>query len=27
LSIPAWLFAGFMVLLFGCVMQIRHGIK
>lgn len=27
LSIPAWLFAGFMVLLFGCVMQIRQGIK
>jgi disulfide bond formation protein DsbB len=27
LSIPAWLFAGFMVLLFGCVMQIRKGIK
>ncbi|MDA7784898.1 disulfide bond formation protein B [Pseudomonadales bacterium] len=27
LSIPAWLFAAFMVLLFGCVMQIRQGIK
>ena len=27
LRIPAWLFAGFMVLLFGCVMQIRQGIK
>jgi disulfide bond formation protein DsbB len=27
LSIPAWLFAGFMLLIFGCVMQIRHGIK
>ena len=27
LSIPAWLFAGLMVLLFGCVMQIRQGIK
>jgi len=27
LSIPAWLFAGFMLLLFGCVMQIRQGIK
>lgn len=27
LSIPAWLFAGFVVLLFGCVMQIRQGIK
>jgi disulfide bond formation protein DsbB len=27
LSIPAWLFAGFMVLLVGCLMQIRHTIK
>ena len=27
LSIPALLFAGFMVLLFGCVMQIRQGSK
>lgn len=27
LSTPAWLFAGFVVLLFGCVMQIRQGIK
>ena len=27
LSIPAWLFAGFIVLLFGCAMQIRQGIK